>query len=208
MVPQKAMILSLSILMTACQINDAHRVNQITQYDAIQTEHRVMQETNQKHVETTVKTRVETEITIHQEVQKRVLKKTNKQNRHRHTGIQRHKTILLNTRTLKQDNNCLDVSAENQKDVITFICHDGENQRFQFYSDGTIRQGGQCLDIAGENPAESAVVIMYACTGRKNQQWYKDGRQIRSVLNGKCLDTRARKVSMRTCTNSYTQRFY
>ena len=102
---------------------------------------------------------------------------------------------------------CLDVHGDNGKYLIRHQCHGKSNQLFQLHSDKTIRQGNKCLDIAGREWSEGANVIAHQCTGANNQQWYRDGRHIRSVMNGLCLDASESYIKMRRCEATVAQRF-
>ncbi|MFT7572710.1 MAG: hypothetical protein ACI9JL_003764 [Paracoccaceae bacterium] len=48
---------------------------------------------------------------------------------------------------------------------------------------------GKCLDIAKYNTKDGANVHLWTCHGKKNQRWNINRKgEIRSALNGKCLD--------------------
>lgn len=73
---------------------------------------------------------------------------------------------------------------------------------------GLIRQGDKCLDVMGEGQRDGTPVIMYACHAKANQQWYRDGQQLRNVQTGKCLTTTDQnKAVIASCQNAPNQRF-
>ena len=88
----------------------------------------------------------------------------------------------------RTNNECLDVAGG--RDLITWPCHGGWNQRFT-WQDGRLMQNGQCLDVTGSQRARSTQVILWPCHGGANQRWTidADGR-IASQLSGVqwCLD--------------------
>jgi len=57
-------------------------------------------------------------------------------------------------------------------------------------------------------------VQMWSCWSGANQRWYRYGEQIRSSLNGKCLDIRdgdpnnGATVQMWSCWSGVNQRWY
>ncbi|SEW09346.1 lectin [[Haemophilus] ducreyi] len=104
---------------------------------------------------------------------------------------------------------CLDQSRSNYKGIISYRCHGGDNQRFTFYRD-SIRVNGQCLDVGSENKFDGARIIAYRCHGGKNQRWFRQGHQIRSEMNGKCLEVgRDRnKLTLQQCDGSRSQQFF
>lgn len=106
------------------------------------------------------------------------------------------------------DGKCVDHSRSGYKGMITYPCHGEPNQQFTL-SRNRIMVEGQCLDIAGGRTEDGTPVIAYACHGGKNQQWYRDGRTIRSALNGKCLDAgkHGNQIRMYRCDGSIGQRF-
>lgn len=78
---------------------------------------------------------------------------------------------------------------------------------------GLIRQGDKCLDVMGEGQRDGTPVIMYACHAKANQQWYRDGQQLRNVQMGKWLTTTAkqsghRKLSKRAQSTLYVLSSY
>lgn len=123
----------------------------------------------------------------------------------------RHTQNPHNTRThliRSADGKCLDYSRSGYKGIITYPCHGENNQQFTF-SRNRIMVEGLCLDIAGERNDDGTPVIAYSCHGNKNQQWYRDGKTIRSALNGKCLDAgkHNNQIRMYRCDGSLGQRF-
>ncbi|WP_231623903.1 lectin [Neisseria sp. 83E34] len=114
-------------------------------------------------------------------------------------------TYLIRT----PDDRCLDLSGVNNKDIIAHTCHGKSNQQFTFHND-SIRIQGLCLDVAGNQTQDGAPVIAYQCHGKSNQKWYREGKTIRSSLNGKCLDAGKHKNQIRLyhCDGSSKQRFY
>ena len=106
------------------------------------------------------------------------------------------------------DGKCLDRSRSQYKGMIAYACHGGRNQQFAF-SNNRIVVEGLCLDVAAAQSADGTPVIAYPCHNNKNQQWYRDGRTIRSALNGKCLDAgkHGNQIRMYRCDGSNGQRF-
>lgn len=115
--------------------------------------------------------------------------------------------ISERVRLIHNGGGCLDVSGNDNRSVSVCRCHGGGNQQFSFKNDGSIGNRGKCLDVAGENRSRGAKVMMYACTGRSNQQWYTEGKNIRSRLNGMCLTARAGGMVMDECRNDASQQF-
>ncbi len=102
---------------------------------------------------------------------------------------------------------CLGLDRDNKTLIRThcgrqerFLSIDDKTQTVGYHRTDNIRlpptfQGDKCLDVAGENRNDGAVVIAYSCQPDKsNQGWYQKGRQIKSMLNHKCLDSRGDTV--------------
>lgn len=105
---------------------------------------------------------------------------------------------------------CLDIDQSHaNRRLITYACHGRGNQQFVF--DGRrFMVNGMCLDVAGENRNAGAEVIAYPCNGQINQTWYYDGRNIRSAINGFCLDAGKsdNRVRMYRCDGTTGQQFF
>lgn len=102
---------------------------------------------------------------------------------------------------------CLDIHGDNDRYLIRHSCHGKSNQLFQWHSDQTLRHNGRCFDIKGNDSRAGTDIILYECTGRANQKWYRDGRRIRSPMNGLCLDAGEPYIKMQTCQNTAAQYF-
>ena len=72
----------------------------------------------------------------------------------------------------------------------------------------------KCLEIYGFNGGNGAKVVLWDCWGGANQKWYRDGKQIRSVMNHKCLEIYAfnanngAKVVTWDCWGGANQQWY
>lgn len=103
------------------------------------------------------------------------------------------------------DDHCLD-SGQNAADrrLTTQPCHGRTNQQFVFDGSRIATASGLCLDADGTEAGTRP------CNGGNRQIWFADGRQIRSGLNGYCLDS-ARGggyVRLLPCDGSPGQQFY
>jgi hypothetical protein len=87
---------------------------------------------------------------------------------------------------------CLDVansggSIRPGAPVQIWACNGRDNQRFSWGRNDEIMVGNLCLDIANANPNDGGQMIVWQCSGARNQRWRVRGRDIVSDLNGKCL---------------------
>lgn len=103
-------------------------------------------------------------------------------------------SIFSNQQLVGLAGKCMDVkgnTAANGTPIILWPCHQGGNQKWTYYSDGTIRGlSGKCLDVKGNNPANGTSVILWPCNGGVNQKWsFRSNSTIRG-LAGKCLDVK------------------
>ena len=73
----------------------------------------------------------------------------------------------------------------------------------------TIQNRGECLTALGGKSASGTRVATEACNGSERQKWFADGRHIRSMYSGQCLDAgkSGREVQLQDCDNSDGQRF-
>lgn len=109
---------------------------------------------------------------------------------------------------------CLDIEggAYINRNLISWDCHDGWNQRFTVRGE-QILVGGLCLDVAGASMNQGARVILWPCHGGANQRWRLDGSgRIRSMMAGvpRCLDMNVgdgHRVGVWTCTDYPGQDF-
>ncbi len=112
---------------------------------------------------------------------------------------------------------CLDVGGwqdKNGASVITWDCHGGLNQKWQFTKEGEIRgYGDRCLDVSGASTANGAKVHMWDCNGGNQQKWRLDGEQIVGVGSNRCLDvwaqqtTRGAGLQIYDCTGRDNQKW-
>jgi Ricin-type beta-trefoil lectin domain/Cytolethal distending toxin A/C domain len=74
------------------------------------------------------------------------------------------------------DGTCLDanrVGRTNGTAVITWTCHGGNNQKWNFNANGSVTgvDSGLCLDGAGFGTANGTKVQLWSCTPWSNQRW-------------------------------------
>lgn len=67
----------------------------------------------------------------------------------------------------------LDISGQNNTDLIVWPYHGGVNQRFRFDGSCLVNSGnGKVVDISGNNSSPGAKTCAWARNGGLNQQWY------------------------------------
>jgi hypothetical protein len=67
----------------------------------------------------------------------------------------------------------LDISGQNNTDLIVWPYHGGVNQRFRFDGTCLVNSGnGKVVDISGNNSSPGAKTCAWARNGGLNQQWY------------------------------------
>lgn len=88
---------------------------------------------------------------------------------------------------------CLDIPSgniANNQTVQVFGCHDGSNQRWRAYPDGTIRPTANssfCLDVPSGTPQAGNVLQLYRCHGGPSQRFaFQNSGEIR--YQNLCLD--------------------
>lgn len=86
-------------------------------------------------------------------------------------------------------------------------CSKHNTQRFAV-TGNDIRVNGLCLQAASSKTKKTHAVAAVQCTGKPNQNWYRDGQTIRSSLNGLCLDAaKSNTLRLSRCNNSQAQHF-
>jgi hypothetical protein len=115
---------------------------------------------------------------------------------------------------------CMDVErgVATGRRLITYPCHGGSNQRFQYTANQELRVGDQCLDVEGGHNRHLARIISWPCHGGVNQKWRvsreTDGAlKFESVLAGtrRCLNLspgQGGAITLWECTVHPDQSFY
>ena len=99
-----------------------------------------------------------------------------------------HRNVMLVSHMGAKCLNAEGGSSEGAR-LVGFPCGPGgSNEIFWFGTNGTITQGSLCLDDAGGQGKEGDQVILYHCTGARNQQWHYTGNGEIEGVNGLCID--------------------
>ncbi len=106
------------------------------------------------------------------------------------------------------DGFCLSAGRAKIHGLRTAHCNRVFTQKFAFIQN-TIQNRGECLTALGGKSASGTRVATEACNGSERQKWFADGRHIRSMYSGQCLDAgkSGREVQLQDCDNSDGQRF-
>lgn len=90
---------------------------------------------------------------------------------------------------------CMDVAGGSQSagaKLVTWTCHTGKNQGFEFRPNGEIRvYGNMCLDAAGGQGRDGDAIVIWPCHGGANQRWQRTATGEIRGINGKCIDVAA-----------------
>lgn len=91
--------------------------------------------------------------------------------------------------------------------LSTASCSKHNTQRFAV-AGNDILVNGLCLQAISGKTKKTHTVAAVQCTGRPNQNWYRDGQTIRSSLNGLCLDaSKSNTLRLSRCNHSQAQHF-
>jgi hypothetical protein len=104
-------------------------------------------------------------------------------------------------------------ASSNDTPVTIWDCRSDAAQTWAFETDGTVRVHGKCLDIFQQGRGNRTQLELWACTGRGNQQWWRDNGSLVNPASGKCLDdprfntTNGTRLIIYTCNGGANQRW-
>lgn len=106
---------------------------------------------------------------------------------------------------------CVDVKdaqdgiGRNGTTLQIWTCNHLDDQKWQFYSDGTLRALGDCMDVQNHGTSSGTAVLLDTCNGNSSEGWHKaSGNTLVNNRSGKCLDAKDQGKSPGTTLQIWT----